>query len=233
METKKEFEERAEVTNEERRNFLKGAGLAAGGAVIGAAGAGLMGPDVSNGMAEVGLGVKSAQAAVKMSDVYKQFGKYIFLMPGKFTGTVAAVDLSTGLTLAWLSGWNYGDTSPIMHHMAAFPSPDPYKGFEFIVNTQGGKNLYIYGIPTTVKQPGEGFRIYKMRYDGTKRRDWASACMSSRRRTRPASRSPTARRTSSPSSTESPKPSVRRGSSTGSPTTRSSSAPGSTAAPSP
>ena len=41
METKKEFEERAEVTNEERRNFLKGAGLAAGGAVIGAAGAGL------------------------------------------------------------------------------------------------------------------------------------------------------------------------------------------------
>ncbi len=101
-------------------------------------------------------------------DVYQQFGKYIFLTPGKFAGTVAAHDMSTGKTLAWISLVNYGDTNPIMHHIAAFPSEDPYKGFEYIVDTQGGKNLYIYGIPTKVKTPGEGFHIYKIQYDGTK-----------------------------------------------------------------
>lgn len=164
----KRTEELESTVDERRRDFLKGAGLVAGGAVVGAAGAGLMGPSVSTGMAELGLGVKSAQAALMMSDVYKQFGKYVYLIPGKFTGTVAAIDLSTGQTMAWLAGWTYGDDCPIMHHLAAFPSPDPYKSFEFIVNTQGGKNLFIYGIPTTVKNPGEGFKIYKIRYDGSK-----------------------------------------------------------------
>jgi len=101
-------------------------------------------------------------------DVYKQIGKYIFLTPGKFAGTVAAHDMSTGKTLAWMSLVNYGDTNPIIHHMAAFPSEDPYKGFEFIVNSQGGKNLFIYGIPTKVKDPAEGFHIYRIKYDGIK-----------------------------------------------------------------
>lgn len=101
-------------------------------------------------------------------DVYNKIGKYIVLVPGKFAGTVAAVDMSTGKTLAWMSFVNYGDTNPIIHHIAAFPSEDPYKGFEFIVNSQGGKNLYIYGIPTKVKEPAEGFHIYRVRYDGTK-----------------------------------------------------------------
>jgi hypothetical protein len=101
-------------------------------------------------------------------DVYKTLGKYIFLTPGKFAGTVAAHDMSTGKTLAWISLVNYGDTNPIIHHIAAFPSEDPYKGFEYIVNSQGGKNLYIYGLPTKVKTPGEGFHIYKIKYDGIK-----------------------------------------------------------------
>ncbi|MBI5199599.1 MAG: hypothetical protein HZA09_06260, partial [Nitrospirae bacterium] len=101
-------------------------------------------------------------------DVYNKIGKYIMLVPGKFSGTVTAVDLSTGKTLAWISFVNYGDTNPIIHHIAAFPSEDPYKGFEYIVNSQGGKNLYIYGIPTKVKDPAAGFHIYRVKYDGTK-----------------------------------------------------------------
>lgn len=101
-------------------------------------------------------------------DVYSKIGKYIVLVPGKFAGTVAAVDMSTGKTLAWMSFVNYGDHNPIIHHIAAFPSEDPYKGFEFIVNSQGGKNLYIYGIPTKVKDPAPGFHIYRVKYDGTK-----------------------------------------------------------------
>ncbi|MEW6408811.1 MAG: hypothetical protein AB1488_01695 [Nitrospirota bacterium] len=107
-------------------------------------------------------------APKNFQDIYNRIGKYIMLVPGKFSGTVAAVDLSTGKTLAWISFWNYGDYTPITHHIAAFPSEDPYKGFEYIINTQGGKNLYIYGIPTKVKDPAAGFHIYRVKYDGTK-----------------------------------------------------------------
>lgn len=173
MEFDKASEDMAEPIDETRRNILKGAALVAGGAAVGAAGAGLVGETVQ-GVVKEALSTSAlaqgqpTQPSLPIAEFYKQFGKYIYLVPGKFTGTVAAIDLSTGNTLAWLAGWNYGDTNPIMHHMCAFPSPDPYKGFEFIVNTQGGKNLFIYGIPTTVKDPGPGFNIYKIRYDGTK-----------------------------------------------------------------
>lgn len=155
----KEMKEKRKVSAQ-RRGFLKTLGVGAGAAVAGGTGGAL-----------VTSGIKEAQAAPKvgkLDDIYKQFGKHIFLVPGKFTGTVGAIDLNSGKTLAWTAFWNYGDDSPIIHHMAAFPSPDPYKEFEFIVNSQGGKNLYIYGIPTTVKNPGEGFKIYRMKYDGTK-----------------------------------------------------------------
>lgn len=150
---------------QKRRDFLKTVGLGAGAAVVGSA---LYRP--SEVPLSSALGIKDAQAAKtpRLSEIYEQFGKNILLIPGKFAGTVSAVDMSTGMTLAWIALWNYGDDCPIMHHLAAFPSEDPYKGFEFIVDTQGGKNLYIYGIPTTVKNPGQGFRIYKIRYDGTK-----------------------------------------------------------------
>lgn len=114
------------------------------------------------------LGLPAMSQGASLNDVYEKIGKYIFLVPGKFAGTVAAHDMSTGKTLAWMSFVNYGDTNPIIHHIAAFPSEDPYKGFEFIVNSQGGKNLYIYGIPTKIKEPAEGFHIYRVKYDGTK-----------------------------------------------------------------
>lgn len=103
------------------------------------------------------------------NDVYKQIGRYIFLVPGKFAGLVAAYDMSTGMCLAWanMSIWA-GNRTPIVHHLAAFASPDPYKEFEFVVNTQGGKNLYIYGVATPVKDPDPGFNIWRMKYDGSK-----------------------------------------------------------------
>lgn len=153
-----------------RRGFLKTVGIGTGAAMLGAAGAGIVG----GGNVLPALGIKDAQARVrrnhkvKLSEVYEQFGKYMLIVPGKFAGTVSAIDLSTGTVPAWMAFWNYGDDCPIVHHMCAFPSPDPYKEFEFIVNTQGGKNLFIYGVPTPVKDPGKGFKIYKVRYDGTK-----------------------------------------------------------------
>ena len=82
------------------------------------------------------------------------------------------VDLSTGGALAWISYWNYGDTCPISHHLAAYPSDDPYKGFEFVNSTQGGDNVLIYGLPTRIKEMGlldkygQGNHIYRVRFDG-------------------------------------------------------------------
>ena len=150
---------------ESRRGFLKSIGVGAGAAAVTAVGTTAM---VAGGSLMAPTEAKAATKALKFTDVFNQLGKYIMIVPGKFSGTVSAIDLYSGKCLAWTAFWNYGDTCPIIHHMAAFPAPDPYKEFEFIVNSQGGKNLYIYGIPTTVKNPGEGFHIYHMKYDGSK-----------------------------------------------------------------
>ena len=94
------------------------------------------------------------------------FGNWVLLMPTKMSGGTYAVDLNSGRALAWISYWNYGDFNPISHHLCAFPSAQPTAGFEFINSTQGGKNSLIYGIPTNIEEPGEGFNIYRVRYDG-------------------------------------------------------------------
>src|ERR1700758_2708667 len=96
----------------------------------------------------------------------RRFGDWVLLMPTKMSGGTYAVNLNTGRALAWISYWNYGDYNPISHHLCAFPSADPAKGFEWINSTQGGKNSLIYGIPTQIETPGEGFNIYRVRYDG-------------------------------------------------------------------
>src|SRR5258708_3197566 len=101
-----------------------------------------------------------------------KLGKYIYLTPEKLGGGTNPVDLETGKTLAWISYWNYGDSCPISHHLAAYPSPDPYKGFEFVNSTQGGDNVLIYGLPTPIKERGlldkwgQGNHIYRVQFDG-------------------------------------------------------------------
>lgn len=119
------------------------------------------------------LKTSKAEAALfgdpTFQDVYDQLGKWVHVCPGKFAGSVAAYDMSSGECLAWLNMaiWA-GNKTPIVHHLAAFASPDPYKEFEYIVDSQGGKNLYIYGVTTPVKDPSEGFNIWRVQYDGTK-----------------------------------------------------------------
>ena len=81
-------------------------------------------------------------------------------------GGVHAVDMSMGKTLAWIAYWNYGDTCANAHHLSAFPSPDPYKGFEFINTTQGGKNNVHVWYPHACKGTWRGFRIYRVKFDG-------------------------------------------------------------------
>jgi hypothetical protein len=95
------------------------------------------------------------------------FGDWVLLMPTKLGGGTYAVNLNSGRCLAWISYWPYGDYNPISHHLCAFPSAEPSQGFEFINSTQGGKNSMIYGIPSRITTPAEGFNIYRVRYDGS------------------------------------------------------------------
>jgi hypothetical protein len=100
-------------------------------------------------------------------------GDYLWLTPTKLGGGAQVQDLATGKTLAWIEYWNYGDSCPIAHHLAAFPSPDPRIGFEFVNSTQGGQNVLIYGIPTEIREHGmldpiwgQGNQIYRVGFDG-------------------------------------------------------------------
>lgn len=111
----------------------------------------------------------------KYQGLKEQLGRYIYLTPQKLGGGSHAVDLATQKTLAWISYWNYGDSCPISHHLAAFPPDhgDPYKGFEFVNSTQGGDNVLMYGLNTRIKengmlgQFGQGNHIYRVGYDGS------------------------------------------------------------------
>ena len=99
----------------------------------------------------------------------RSLGNWVALLPTKMGGGTYAIDLNSNRVLASIWYWNYGDYNPISHHLCAFPSSDPYHGFEFVNSTQGGQNSLIYGIPTNVtaeNAPG-GTNIYRVRYDGT------------------------------------------------------------------
>ena len=99
----------------------------------------------------------------------QSLGNWVALLPTKLGGGAYALDLNSNRVLASIWYWNYGDYNPIAHHLCAFPSADPYHGFEFVNSTQGGQNSLIYGMPTAVTKetvPG-GTNIYRVRYDGT------------------------------------------------------------------
>ncbi len=93
-------------------------------------------------------------------------GDHILLCPQKMGGGTHALDLKTGTVMASIWYWNYGDYCPISHHIQAFPSSNPYEGFEFINSCQGGMDALIFGIPTPMTEPAEGFNMYKVKYDG-------------------------------------------------------------------
>ncbi len=98
----------------------------------------------------------------------RSLGQWIALLPTKMGGGTYALDLNSNRVLASIWYWNYGDYNPISHHLCAFPSSDPYHGFEFVNSTQGGMNSRIYGIPVDpTKAPDPGTNIYRVRFDGT------------------------------------------------------------------
>ncbi len=112
--------------------------------------------------------------ASKYKQSSEELGDYLYLTPQKLGGGTHVVDFKQGITLASISYWNYGDSCPISHHLSAYPSSNPRKGFEFVNSTQGGKNVTMYSIPTEIEERGlldtwgQGNHIYRVEFDGTK-----------------------------------------------------------------
>jgi thiocyanate desulfurase len=154
-----------------RRDLLV-AGIS--GAAGFAGGAAMFAGSKTKGMTAAGGAAAKAEVvnASKFKQSFNELGKYVYLTPEKLGGGTHVVDLDSGRTMAWISYWNYGDSCPISHHLAAYPSPDPYKGFEFVNSTQGGDNVMIYGLPTAIKERGlldkwgQGNHIYRVHFDG-------------------------------------------------------------------
>lgn len=161
-----------------RRNVLKaavGTTLVADAAVLG-----YWGLSGSGGTGTAGSGLATASLSGAQAGFIDReminpgtdmdghsLGRWVALLPTKMGGGTYAMDLHSKRVLASIWYWNYGDYNPISHHLCAFPSNDPYHGFEFVNSTQGGMNSRIYGIPIDESiVPGEGFNIYRVRYDG-------------------------------------------------------------------
>jgi hypothetical protein len=156
----------------DRRKLLRAATTGIVGTIVGARSANATGL-FSWLLGDSNPFVPAASAAEAEALRLATLGDYVWLTPTKLGGGVQAQDLATGKTMAWIEYWNYGDSCPIAHHLAAFPSPDPRKGFEFVNSTQGGQNVLIYGIPTQIREHGmldplwgQGNQIYRVGFDG-------------------------------------------------------------------
>jgi len=157
-----------------RRNALK---VVAGTAVAGEAAA--LGYSLTGGSASKSAGTGTGYGAQKQGIVRemtdsaadiggRSLGRWVALLPTKMGGGTYALDLHSNRVLSSIWYWNYGDYNPISHHLCAFPSADPYRSFEFVNSTQGGRNCQIYDIRPGIPNPAPGFNIYRVRYDGAR-----------------------------------------------------------------
>ncbi len=138
-----------------RRTLLRGVGAGAAAGMMG--GPGLM----SSAFGAVGDMSKEAQHSL-----FSKFKGNVVLLPGKYNGTVSAMDLSGPETLAWYNYGLAGIDMPIPHHIAAMPSADPYKSFDFYQTMQPPGAPYINENSPQWRNRGD-FKMFKMRYDGS------------------------------------------------------------------
>ncbi|KAI9030567.1 hypothetical protein DFJ74DRAFT_702858 [Hyaloraphidium curvatum] len=95
-------------------------------------------------------------------------GDQLVVYPTKLGLGVNVLDLKRGLTLASLWYSNWGDENCIAHHIQAFPSANPRKGFDVINSCQGGANTLLYNIPTkwTADTIPQATNFYLLHFDG-------------------------------------------------------------------
>lgn len=137
-----------------RRDFMKGS-LAAG-----LAGAGCMLNSNSS------LAARHDFAGEPLHEYFNKFEGNVILLPGKYSGSVQVMDLAGPETLAWYNYGLAGVNMPIPHHIAAMPSADPYKGFDFYQTMQPPMSPYVNENSPEWRDRGD-FKMFKMRYDGS------------------------------------------------------------------
>lgn len=137
-----------------RRSYLKGS-LAAGAGL--AFGGGLAGKAMAAVHDATGEGTHA---------LFGKFKGNVILLPGKYAGVVSAMDLSVPETMAWYSFGRSGIDMPIPHHIAAMPSADPYKSFDFYQTMQPPGAPYVNENSPEWRDRGD-FKMFKMRYDGS------------------------------------------------------------------
>lgn len=136
-----------------RRQFMKGA-LAA--SMAGAGGS----------MIPPAMGAIHTPTNERQHSLFKDFTGNVILLPGKYSGSVSALDLSVPETLAWFNFGLAGIDMPIPHHIAAMPSADPYKSFDFYQTMQPPAAPYVNENSPEWRNRGD-FKMFKMRYDGS------------------------------------------------------------------
>lgn len=99
------------------------------------------------------------------ADVFKKFEGNVILLPGKYSGIVSAYDLAVPESLAFYPYSLTGMEMAIPHHIAAMPSADPYKTFDFYQTFQPPASPYVNENSPEWRNRGD-FRMLKMRYHG-------------------------------------------------------------------
>ncbi|HUX64834.1 hypothetical protein [Sulfuricella sp.] len=99
------------------------------------------------------------------AEVFKKFEGNVILLPGKYSGNVSAFDLAVPESLAFFPYSLTGMEMAIPHHIAAMPSADPYKTFDFYQTFQPPASPYVNENSPEWRNRGD-FRMLKMRYHG-------------------------------------------------------------------
>lgn len=141
-----------------RRDFMKSA--VKGAMTVGMAG-GVGGLMLSN----YAMAARHDNTGEGQAEVFKKFEGNVILLPGKYSGNVSAFDLAVPESLAFFPYSLTGMEMAIPHHIAAMPSADPYKTFDFYQTFQPPASPYVNENSPEWRNRGD-FRMLKMRYHG-------------------------------------------------------------------
>lgn len=141
-----------------RRDFMKSA--VKGAMTVGMAGGvgGLM-------LSDYAMAARHDNTGEGQAEVFKKFEGNVILLPGKYSGNVSAFDLAVPESLAFFPYSLTGMEMAIPHHIAAMPSADPYKTFDFYQTFQPPASPYVNENSPEWRNRGD-FRMLKMRYHG-------------------------------------------------------------------
>lgn len=141
-----------------RRDFMKSA--VKGAMTVGMAGGvgGLM-------LSDYAMAARHDNTGEGQAEVFKKFEGNVILLPGKYAGNVSAFDLAVPESLAFFPYSLTGMEMAIPHHIAAMPSADPYKTFDFYQTFQPPASPYVNENSPEWRNRGD-FRMLKMRYHG-------------------------------------------------------------------